>query len=89
MPRAIPVTHEGVEYRSFTELAASLGYSKQHVAEAFKRNSLSRIGTKNYSGRGVPCRWAGKTYPTIRAASVAAGVRYSTFWEWIEKGMSE
>lgn len=73
-----------------TEAAKALGFTKQAVSRAIAKGRLARIGTgPTYGGRGVPCVWQGKRYPTIAAAARETGTPYRKLWDRIDAGRFE
>lgn len=87
--RGREVGWNGVTYPSLREAAKA-----NTLTEAQLRYRLgwgyaqdSDVVMEQFQGPAIPCEWGGATYQSIRAASLATGIPYSTMQRYQAKGV--
>ena len=89
----IPITHDGVTYRSLAALARALGLSRQRVHQAYRSGTLHTLGAgsarEGHHARCQPVAAHGFYWPSQKAAADDLGVLQSRVCKALQDGKFE
>ena len=82
----VPVTIDGVTYRSYRAASIALGFKPETIRQAALRGTLHRVGCGQGGPEAMPIRVRDVVYPDVNAAAAALGVTPSGVYRAIWAG---